>query len=42
MTISWHFDNSYSRLPKIFKEDVNPTPVNAPEIFILNKDLAKN
>jgi len=41
MTISWHFDNSYSRLPKIFKEDVNPTPVNAPEIFILNKDLAK-
>jgi uncharacterized protein YdiU (UPF0061 family) len=41
MTIGWHFDNSYSRLPKTFKEDVNPTPVNSPEIIILNKDLAK-
>jgi len=40
MTIGWHFDNSYSRLPKIFKEDINPTPVNSPEILILNKDLA--
>jgi len=41
MTIGWHFDNSYSRLPKTFKEDISPTPVNAPEIIILNKDLAK-
>jgi uncharacterized protein YdiU (UPF0061 family) len=41
MTIGWHFDNSYSRLPKIFKEDINPTPVNSPEILIFNKDLAK-
>jgi uncharacterized protein YdiU (UPF0061 family) len=40
MTIGWHFDNSYSRLPKIFKKDVNPSPVNSPEIIILNKDLA--
>ena len=40
MTIGWHFDNSYSRLPKIFKEDINPVAVNAPEILILNKDLA--
>ena len=40
MTIGWHFDNSYSRLPKIFKEDVNPLPVSSPEILILNKDLA--
>ena len=39
--IGWHFDNSYSRLPKIFKEDTNPTPVKSPEILILNKDLAK-
>jgi uncharacterized protein YdiU (UPF0061 family) len=41
MTIGWHFDNSYSKLPKIFKEDINPTPVNSPEILIFNKDLAK-
>jgi len=40
MTIGWHFDNSYSRLPKIFKEEINPAPVNSPEILILNKDLA--
>ncbi len=42
MTIGWHFDNSYSKLPKIFKEDTNPVPVSSPEILILNKDLAKN
>ena len=41
MTIGWHFDNSYSRLPKTFKEDIKPAPVNSPEILILNKDLAK-
>jgi len=40
MTVGWHFDNSYSRLPKVFKEDINPIPVNSPEILILNKDLA--
>ena len=40
MTIGWHFDNSYSRLPKTFKEDINPVAVNSPEILILNKDLA--
>ena len=40
MTIGWHFDNSYSRLPKIFKEDIKPVPVKSPEILILNKDLA--
>jgi uncharacterized protein YdiU (UPF0061 family) len=40
MTIGWHFDNSYSKLPKIFKEDINPVAVNSPEILILNKALA--
>jgi len=40
--IGWYFDNSYSRLPNIFKEDISPTPVKSPEILILNKDLAKN
>jgi serine/tyrosine/threonine adenylyltransferase len=42
MTIGWHFDNSYSRLPKTFKEDISPVAVNSPEILILNKDLANN
>ena len=40
MRIGWNFDNSYSRLPKIFKEDINPVAVNSPAILILNKDLA--
>ena len=40
--IGWYFDNSYSRLPNIFKEDISPTPVKSPEILILNKDLAKD
>ena len=31
--IGWHFDNSYSRLPKTFKEDINPVAVNSPEII---------
>ena len=25
MTIGWCFDNSYSRLPEAFKEDIKPT-----------------
>ena len=40
--IGWYFDNSYSRLPNTFKEDISPIPVNSPEILILNKDLAKD
>ena len=42
MTIGWHFDNSYSKLSKTFKEDIKPTPVHEPELVILNKELAKN
>ena len=38
--IGWCFDNSYSRLPKTFKVDTDPVPVNSPEILILNKNLA--
>ena len=41
MTIGWRFDNTYSKLPNIFKEEVRPTPVNKPEIAIINHDLAK-
>ena len=42
MTIGWHFDNTYSRLSKIFKEDINPTPVHSPELIIFNDQLAKH
>ena len=39
--IGFNFDNSYSKLSKIFKEDINPAPVKSPKILILNKNLAK-
>ncbi len=42
MTIGWHFDNSYSKLSKTFKEDIKPTPVHEPELVILNEELSKN
>jgi len=41
MTIGWHFDNTYSRLSNTFKEEIKPTPVNDPELVILNEELAK-
>ena len=41
MTIGWHFDNTYSKLPNTFKEEIKPTPVNDPELVILNDQLAK-
>ena len=41
MTIGWCFDNTYSRLPDPFKEEINPVPVKNPEIVILNKTLSK-
>ena len=42
MTIGWHFDNTYSKLSNIFKEEVKPTPVRDPELVILNNQLAKD
>jgi uncharacterized protein YdiU (UPF0061 family) len=42
MTIGWHFDNTYSRLSKTFKEDIKPTPVHSPELIIFNDQLAKH
>ena len=42
MTIGWHFDNTYSKLSNTFKEDIKPTPVNNPELVILNDQLAKD
>ena len=41
MTIGWHFDNTYSRLPNTFKEDIKPTPVHDPELVVLNEELSK-
>ncbi|MDC0445903.1 YdiU family protein [Candidatus Pelagibacter sp.] len=42
MTIGWHFDNTYSKLPDIFKEDIKPTPVHDPKLVILNDKLSKD
>lgn len=41
MTIGWCFDNTYSKLPEPFKEEINPIPVKNPELIILNKNLSK-
>ena len=41
MTIGWCFDNTYSKLPDIFKENINPLPVKKPELVVFNKDLAE-
>ncbi len=38
--INWFFDNSYSKLPNIFKEHIKPTPVHNPELVIFNEELA--
>ena len=37
----WNFDNSYVQLPKILFSSQKPTPVQAPELVILNGTLAK-
>jgi uncharacterized protein YdiU (UPF0061 family) len=42
MTIGWHFDNTYSKLSKIFREEIKPTPVHDPNLIILNKELAED
>ena len=38
----WHFDNSYARLPESFYTRVNPTPVAAPRLVLLNRSLARS
>ena len=40
MTIGWCFDNTYSKLPDPFKEEIGPVPVKNPELVILNKNLS--
>ena len=42
MTIGWHFDNTYSKLSKTFREEIKPTPVHDPNLVILNKELAED
>ena len=42
MTIGWHFDNTYLKLSKIFREEIKPTPVHDPNLVILNEELAKD
>ena len=39
-TINWNFDNSYSRLPNAFKENIKPVSVESPELLLLNEKLA--
>ena len=41
MTIGWHFDNTYSKLPDIFLSKVSPVPVKSPNLVILNDNLSK-
>ena len=41
MTIGWCFDNTYSRLPESFKENIEPVPVKKPELIKLNENLAE-
>jgi serine/tyrosine/threonine adenylyltransferase len=38
----WNFDNSYSRLQKIFFSYHDPTPVRAPKLIIFNSQLANS
>ncbi|MDA7552359.1 YdiU family protein, partial [Candidatus Pelagibacter sp.] len=42
MTIGWCFDNTYYKLSKTFKEDIEPVPVKKPELILINKKLAEN
>ncbi len=39
--INWNFDNSYSRLSDVFKENIDPISVKNPELVLLNEDLAE-
>ncbi|WP_413242536.1 protein adenylyltransferase SelO [Paenibacillus sp. 1P07SE] len=36
----WNFDNSYTRLPDPFYSRLEPTPVSAPELVVVNDALA--
>lgn len=36
----WHLEHSYAGLPPLFHEPVEPTPVAAPRLVVLNRPLA--
>lgn len=36
----WNLDNSYARLPNMFYTKMNPEPVSAPRLAVLNRALA--
>lgn len=36
----WRFDNGYAKLPKLFSTNLNPTPVDSPQLIVLNESLA--
>ncbi|UJP06397.1 MAG: YdiU family protein [Nitrosomonas sp.] len=38
--LGWHFDNSYTRLPDFLFVTLNPVPVRAPQLIVLNHKLA--
>ena len=38
--VNWNFDNSYSKLPDTFKENINPFSVKNPKLIVLNENLA--
>ena len=40
--VGWRFDNSYIRLPESFYAQLNPVPVRAPRVVMLNHALAES
>ncbi|MFD1356878.1 YdiU family protein [Fictibacillus halophilus] len=44
MTIKsgWNLENSYASLPEKFYSTINPNPVQAPKLVVLNESLAKD
>ncbi len=41
-SVGWQFDNSYARLPESFYVRIQPVPVRAPRVEILNHALAES
>ena len=40
VTAGWNFDNSYARLPEIFRAELAPVPVQSPRLLVFNAALA--
>ena len=40
--INWNFNNTYFNLSSSFKENIEPVPVENPELILLNKELASS